>query len=228
MMIMPHSFNPLSPDFYKSSARVVARKLLGHWLIRQTSAGPIGGMIVETEAYLAANDPACHAATGRSVRNQTMWGRNGLGYIYMIYGLYYCFNTVCRPEGIAEAVLIRAIQPDFGLDWMLERRGGLASNLTSGPSKLCLAMNIDRKLDGVDLCNPESELIVAENPNIARNVKDAGPIIVTTRIGITKAADLPLRYYLSGSAYVSKRCRLKDRLTANRSRSSAVSSTLLH
>jgi DNA-3-methyladenine glycosylase len=203
MMIMPHSFNPLSPDFYKSSARVVARKLLGHWLIRQTSAGPIGGMIVETEAYLAANDPACHAATGRSVRNQTMWGRNGLGYIYMIYGLYYCFNTVCRPEGIAEAVLIRAIQPDFGLDWMLERRGGLASNLTSGPSKLCLAMNIDRKLD-------------------------AGPIIVTTRIGITKAADLPLRYYLSGSAYVSKRCRVKDRLTANRSRSSAVSSTLLH
>src|ERR1041385_6262327 len=107
----------LPKSFYEPSAKVVAPLLLGHWLIRNTGAGPCGGIIVETEAYLT-DDPACHAAPGPTPRNRVMFGAPGHGYVYLIYGYHFCVNAVCRPAGVGEAVLVRAIEPLFGEDFM--------------------------------------------------------------------------------------------------------------
>src|SRR5438552_18551202 len=153
-------FTPLPKSLYKPSARVVARQLLGHWLIRNTPNGPCGGAIVETEAYLC-DDPACHGAPGPTARNRVMFGDPGHGYVYLIYGYHFCVNAVCRPSGVAEAVLIRAVEPAFGEASLLRQR--LVSNrhdLTNGPAKLCQAMNIDRRLDGIDLCDAHSTLFI--------------------------------------------------------------------
>lgn len=200
----PAKFFPVSRTFYEPSARVVAPRLLGHWLIRKTADGPCGGTIVETEAYLI-NDPACHAAVGETSRNRAMFGVPGRSYVYLIYGYHFCFNAVCRPEKIAEAVLIRALEPAFGEKFMRAQRPvAEPRNLTNGPAKLCSAMNITRALDGVDLCDAESSLFIAKNPMSRRFVEQRGPIIATTRIGISKAADLPLRFYLEGSPFVSR------------------------
>ena len=198
-------FQPLPRSFYQPSAKTVAPRLLGHWLIRNTSNGPCGGPIVETEAYLQ-DDPACHGAPGPTARNRVMFGPAGFGYVYLIYGLHHCVNAVCHSEGVAEAVLIRAFEPAFGEKWMRARRpAGKAANLSNGPAKLCEAMDITRGLDGVDLCDPQAELFIAENPEVKKFRRDRRPVVTTTRIGITKAAALPLRFYLAGSAFVSRR-----------------------
>src|SRR5437870_3143652 len=114
-------FVPLPRSFYQPAADEVAPGLLGHWLIRNTPQGPCGGPIVEVEAYLT-NDPACHAFCGRTERNKTMWGAPGHGYVYLIYGYHCCVNAVCQPEGVGEAVLIRALEPEFGENWMHQQR----------------------------------------------------------------------------------------------------------
>lgn len=195
-------FTPLPRDFYEPSASVVAPKLLGHFLIRETPNGICGGAIVETEAYLH-DDPACHASRGLTKRNRVMFGKPGHGYVYLIYGFHYCVNAVCRP---AEAVLIRAIEATFGEKEMLAQRPvAKTKELTNGPGKLCRAMKITRELDGVDLCNEQSELYIVENPDVKKFRKEKGPLITTTRIGITKAATLPLRFYLDGSDFISRR-----------------------
>jgi len=200
-------WTPLARRFYLPSAEVVARGLLGHWLIRQTDAGPCGGPIVETEAYVKG-DPACHAFIGKTARNQVMWGHPGVAYVYLIYGYHFCVNAVCRPEGEAEAVLIRAVDAAFGTEIMLKNRPvQKLRELTSGPGKLCAAMAITRELDGVDFCDPASPLLIAENPEVRQFRRRQGPVITTRRIGITKAADLPLRFYLAGSVFVSRRER---------------------
>src|SRR6266568_5581110 len=132
-------FKPLPRAFYEPSAKLVAPKLLGHWVVRNTLAGPSGGIIVETEAYLS-NDPACHGAPGPTPRNKVMFGSPGHGYVYLIYGYHFCVNAVCRPAGIAEAVLIRAVEITCGEQSLLCHR--LVSNpleLTNGPAKLCQA-----------------------------------------------------------------------------------------
>lgn len=199
------SFSPLPRSFYAPSARVVAAELLGHFLIRNTPKGPCGGAIVETEAYLVG-DAACHAAPGPTKRNRVMFGHPGHAYVYLIYGFHFCVNAVCRPAGVAEAVLIRAVEAEVGNELMSAYRpAGAVRELTNGPGKLCQAMNITRTLDGVDLCNAKSELFIAENTDIKKFRKEKGPMAVTKRIGITKAADLPLRFYLRGSEFVSKR-----------------------
>ncbi len=196
---------PLPSAFFEPSAREVAPALLGHWLVRKTPQGLCGGPIVEAEAYLA-DDPACHAFGGRTPRNQVMWGRPGLAYVYFIYGNHYCVNAVCRPEGIAEAVLIRAIEPATGVELMLKNRPGRTlRDLVSGPGKLCEALQITRELDGADLGDLESSLIVAENPEFAAFVSARGPLVASRRIGISKAADLPLRFCLEGSAFLSRK-----------------------
>jgi DNA-3-methyladenine glycosylase len=200
-------FVPLPRKFYEPSAEIVAPLLLGHWLIRNTPQGPCGGPIVETEAYIKG-DPACHAAPGRTKRNRVMWEEPGHSYVYLIYGFHFCFNTVCRPKDEAEAVLIRAVEPQFGEKFMHELRPvAKTENLTNGPGKLCSAMNIDRGLDGADLCDPNSQIFVAQNPELKKFLKQRGLMITTTRIGLTKAADLPLRFYLDGSSFVSKRAK---------------------
>ncbi|HWD91044.1 MAG TPA: DNA-3-methyladenine glycosylase [Verrucomicrobiae bacterium] len=198
------SFSPLPRAFYEPSAKVVARELLGHFLIRNTPDGPCGGAIVETEAYLVG-DAACHAAPGPTKRNRVMFGHPGHCYVYLIYGFHFCVNAVCRPAGIAEAVLIRAVEANFGEQWMSANRpAGKPRELSNGPGKLCQAMDITRSLDGVDLCDARSALFIAENPDLKKFRKEKGPMITTTRVGITKAAELPLRFYLKGSEFVSR------------------------
>lgn len=198
---------PLPRSFYEPSAEAVAPGLLGHWLVRQTEQGPVGGPIVETEAYLT-NDAACHAASGPTPRNRVMFGPPGHAYVYLIYGYHFCVNAVCRLAGTGEAVLIRAIEANIGHGFLQRHRSGASGKgLTNGPAKLCQAMRIDRKLDGADLCDPDSGLIIARNPHVKAFRRDCGPTVTTVRVGITRAAELPLRFYLDGSKFVSVRRR---------------------
>lgn len=198
-------FVPLPRTFYLPPADVVAPRLLGHWLVSNTPAGLAGGPIVEVEAYLH-DDPACHAFPGPTQRNQVMFGPPGRGYVYLIYGMHFCVNAVCHTKAVGEAVLIRAIAPEFGEEWMRERRPvKLRRELTNGPAKLCTALEITRRLDGVDLCDVTSPLFIARNPAAARFLKAHGPVTVSQRIGITRAAHLPLRFHLEGSEFVSRR-----------------------
>lgn len=208
------SFRPLPRRFYEPSAKVVAPALLGHWLIRNTANGPCGGPIVETEAYLVG-DAACHGAPGPTARNRVMFGAPGHGYVYLIYGFYYCMNAVCQPRGVAEAVLIRAVEVALGEEFMRQRRPVEPTrDLTNGPGKLCLAMDIDRGLDGVDLCDAKSPLFIARNPVVGQFRQEQGPMVTGTRIGLTKAADLPLRFYLEQSPFVSQRRSLRSVIRA--------------
>lgn len=198
-------FRPLPRDFFLPSAREVAPQLVGHWLVRRDGDETLGGLIVEVEAYLR-DDPACHAFKGESERTKSMWGPHGHCYVYLIYGFHFCMNTVCRPKGEAEGVLLRAMHPIWGIEKMRERRGGLQDRqIASGPGKLCAALGVTRALDGTDICNTKSPVFVAENPERANVVSAMGPLVQTTRIGISKAADWPLRWYLGGSAHVSKK-----------------------
>ena len=135
-------------------------------------------------------------------------GPPGRAYVYLIYGFHFCVNAVCQRAGRAEAVLIRAIEAEYGEGLMRDNRPVASPiSLTNGPGKLCAALAIDRKLDGADLCDSQAELFVAANPkqNIFR--KERGPIITTTRIGIRRAAHLRLRFYLGGSAFISRGVR---------------------
>src|SRR6185503_13366973 len=196
---------PIPRAFYEPSAEIVAPRLLGHWLVRRTEDGLSGGLIVETEAYLA-DDPACHAFQRETVRNRAMYGPPGHAYVYFIYGNHWCFNAVCRPAGVAEAVLVRAMDSSVGVEWMQARRATeRAVELTNGPAKLCQALAIDRSIDTVDLCGAASAVFIGENPGRPSLLEQLGPVVTTTRIGITKAADRRLRFYLNGSPYVSKR-----------------------
>jgi DNA-3-methyladenine glycosylase len=201
---------PLWRRFYAPKAEAVAPLLLGHFLMRRLPEGLAGGVIVETEAYLA-HDPACHAYNGETTRNRAMYGPPGHAYIYFIYGNHWCFNAVCRPRGLAEAVLVRAIEPTFGLQQMRSRRCvAKLREITNGPGKFCAALEIDRSLDGADLCNAESRVFIANNPERRRCLARLGPVVTTTRVGITQAADWPLRFYLGGSEFVSRKMRQRD------------------
>jgi len=152
------------------------------------------------------DDPACHGAPGLTARNRVMFGEPGHAYVYLIYGYHFCVNAVCQPAGVAEAVLIRAVEPTVGEDLMLKARPTPNSrSLTNGPAKLCEAMQINRVLDGADLCDAKSELIIAQNPVWTAFRRKAEPVVTCVRIGITKAAELPLRFYLEGSAFVSRK-----------------------
>lgn len=203
------NFVPLPRDFYTPTADIVAPALLGHYLLRRTPEGICGGVIVETEAYIT-NDPACHAYVRETPRNRSMWGEAGSAYVYRIYGAYYCFNAVCCPSGIAEAVLVRAVEAQWGMEEMREHRPTERDrDLTNGPGKLCDAMQIDLTLDGFDICDTASPLFIASNSQREALLQSQGPMVTTTRIGITRAADWPLRFYLDGSAWVSRRIARK-------------------
>ena len=189
----------LDRAFYNRDTEVVARELLGAVLVCRTDEGTTSGVIVETEAYIGEEDPACHAAAGRTRRTEPLYGRPGLSYVYFIYGVHWCFNAVTRAEGLPSAVLVRALEPLEGIELMRKRRGPRVSdvNLTNGPGKLCAALGIDRHLNGVSL---QSGLLVIR---AGEKIPDA-QIVTSKRIGITKAADWPLRYYIKGNRFVSK------------------------
>ena len=198
------NFTPLPRDFFRPTADVVAPELLGHLLVRRVGGVWMGGEIVETEAYLV-DDPACHAYVRETPRNRVMWGEYGFAYVFKIYSGYCCFNAVCRPAGRAEAVLIRAIEPRFGLEKMRELRPDKSDReLTNGPSKLCLALGISRDDNGTDISAPDAPLMLADNPERDAFLQMRAPQVQTTRIGLTRGADWPLRWILRGSKSVSK------------------------
>ena len=193
---------PLPREFYLQDTRAVAQKLLGQTVTRRLPTGEtLSGIIVETEAYLK-DDPACHAYRGRTPRNSAMFGPPGHAYVYFTYGLHMMLNLVCAPEGTAEAVLIRALEPVEGVEAMRLNRGGMAETrqLTNGPGKLAQALALTRlSHNNADLTDPAGELLVVpcEYPPFE--------MVTTTRIGITQGVDLPLRYYVAGSPYVSRK-----------------------
>jgi len=200
---------PLPRSFYEPTARLVAPQLLGHFLFRNTAQGSGGGAIVETEAYLA-DDPASHGFAGQTERNRSMYGPPGRAYVYFIYGNHFCVNAVCRPSGCAEAILIRAIEATWGEAWMRQnRKVSDPRQLTNGPAKLCAALHIDRKLDGADLCDVHSPLYIATNPDRETFLTERGAMITSTRVGISRAADRPLRFYLKQSRWASGKGRVE-------------------
>lgn len=187
----------LSQSFYSRPTRQVAKDLLGQILVNQTPQGTASGRIVEVEAYLPKNDPGCHAARGKTPRNQVMFGHAGHAYVYFCYGNHYLFNVVTEKNGIPGAVLIRALEPVEGAGLMAKRRGRLDvadRGLTNGPGKLVQALGIVKQHNGVQLW---------KKPVYLQKATRQEAIGVTTRIGITEGSELPLRFYLKGNPYLS-------------------------
>ncbi len=189
----------LLPAWCDRPSTQLAPDLLGCTLHRQLPNGPlIRATIVETEAY-APGDPACHAYTGKSKRNAAMFGPPGHSYVYLIYGMYHCLNVVSEPIGIGSAVLIRALTLDSVPPHLTLKQTAKPHRIAAGPGKLCRALVIDRSLDGV-LYHPDNGLWLEH-----RTIDiPSGHIVQTTRIGITKAAEKPWRWYLKNSQSVSK------------------------
>ncbi|MEE8467681.1 MAG: DNA-3-methyladenine glycosylase [Planctomycetota bacterium] len=189
---------PVSGALLRGGARSVARRLIGARLVHHSPDGVTVGRILETEAYLSSGDPACHAHRGRTARNASMFLAAGHAYVYLIYGVHQCFNVVTGPEGVGEAVLVRALEPLAGLELMRVRRGVLRDrDLCSGPGKLARAMGLGPEQDGASLrqgtlllCPPERDW---RAPTIG-----VGP-----RVGIAQAVDLPLRFRAQGTLWCS-------------------------
>jgi DNA-3-methyladenine glycosylase len=184
----------LTSDFFTRSVHEVAPELVGATLL----VDGVGGTIVEVEAY-DHEDPAAHGYRGRTARNASMFGPPGHAYVYRSYGLHWCLNLVCEEEGVASAVLLRALEPVHGRDRMRERRGVDRERLLcSGPGRLCQALDVTREHDGLPLDAPPFRLLArSQEPPVA-----AGP-----RIGISHAADRPWRYVLAGSPFLSRPLR---------------------
>ena len=187
--------------FFLRDTTIVAKALLGHFLYVEDESRRLGGRIVETEAYLSSDDPACHASRGLTERNRTMFKAGGVAYVYFIYGVHHCLNVVTGPEGKGTAVLIRAIEPTEGIDVMFRNRPGITSpeNLANGPGKLTIALGITRDDDGSDLLTGRVRLFLEQSIG-----KHRPKIVTTTRVGIREGCEKLLRYYIAGSAYISK------------------------
>lgn len=197
MWVMP---TPLPREFYDRDPVCVAQELLGKLLVRRHKEGTTSGVIVEVEAYLARDDPANHAFRGRTRRNASMFGPPGHAYVYAIHSRW-CLNAVTEPVGTASAVLIRAVEPRSGIEQMKQRRGtAVVRDLARGPGRLCEAFAIDRELDGCDLTRRGPLWIEPTQ----REAGGAVGIERATRVGVTSAEDLPLRFFIRGSPYVSK------------------------
>lgn len=198
----------LDREFYNRDSIIVAKELLGKILVHEIDGKRVSAKIVEVEAYMGVEDKAAHSYGGRRTpRVEVMYGEPGFSYVFMIYGMYYCFNIVTREVGIPQAVLIRAVEPIEGLDIMAYNRFKKPYNqlnkeqiksLTNGPGKLCNALFIDKTLNGEDLCG--NRIYVEEG-----NTEDID-IITSKRIGIDyaeEAKDFPWRFYIKDNKYVS-------------------------
>lgn len=186
-------------DWFERSPEQVARDLIGMRLVRQWRGQRLAGLIVETEAYLANDDSASHAARGRTMSNAAMFLRPGTAYVYPIHAKF-CFNVVTEQMGIGSAVLIRALEPLEGRPWMQRYRPvSRTIDLTNGPAKLCQAMRITRKLDKHDLTRGVSLWIERE----LETTDECSRIIVTPRIGVSSATKLPLRFVAAEHPYAS-------------------------
>ena len=190
---------PLPRSFYNRDVILVARELLGKRLVRRTREGVASGRIVEVEAYLADGDSASHAFRGMTRRNAAMFGPPGHAYVYSIHARF-CLNVVTDLAEVPSAVLIRAVQPLAGIAFMQRRRGKeQLRDLTRGPARLCEAFEVDRKLDRWDLTQGKSLWIA----NSSDGELQENEISTTTRIGVTSAQDLPLRFIVAGNPFVS-------------------------
>ena len=193
----------LSRDFFTRDTLAVARDLLGQRLVRVLDGARLSGRIVEVEAYVGEEDQACHARCGRTERNAPMYGPPGHAYVYFIYGMHHCLNVVTEREGYPAAVLIRALEPLEGIEEMRARRGDRPDvQLTSGPARLCQAVDIDRRFDGADLCAPDAFLFLEEGIPIPDDAAATGP-----RVGVRGdevAVTVPWRFYARDSRYVSR------------------------
>jgi DNA-3-methyladenine glycosylase len=193
--LLPRSFYIHPPD-------EVSRNLLGKLITHKLDGERLTGRIVEVEAYFGIDDPASHSFIGKTERNAVLFGPPGVAYVYFIYGMYYCLNVSCEPDGQAGGILIRALEPVEGLDTMARLRK-LPANakpqlLTSGPGRLCQALGITRAIhNGIDVTKKTSELQFTDD-----GYKPEA-ILATPRIGITKAADRPHRFIIAGNKFVS-------------------------
>ena len=199
----------LDRKFYSRDTLILAKDLLGKIIVHNTGSTILKGKIVETEAYLGVIDKAAHVYGGKKTKRvMPMYGMPGTAYVYLIYGMYYCFNIVAKEEGVPEAVLIRGIEPIESIDKMAINRFGKVyaelsnyqkKNLSNGPGKLCIALNIDKSHNQEDLCGDRLYLESGKDKDFE--------IVETTRIGIDyaeKAKEWPYRFYINGNPYVSK------------------------
>jgi DNA-3-methyladenine glycosylase len=200
----------LPRQFYARDPQTVGRDLLGKLLVRREGKQWIAARIVEVEAYLGRDDPAAHAFSGRTARNAVLFGPPGHAYVYFIYGNHYCLNVSCMPEGEAGCILVRALEPLTGIREMMRARGlfprGDAElrRVTSGPGRLAEAFGITRARDNAkDLTGLDSDLWISDDGYRPTAV------LSTVRIGISKAADRPLRYFIAGNPFVSGPTKLR-------------------
>ena len=202
----------LPRSFFAGSSVTVAPALLGCVLSSWSADGVVAVAITEVEAYEGESDPASHAYRGQTRRNGVMYGEPGHAYVYFTYGMHFCVNLVCRPEGTASAVLLRAGAVVAGAELARARRRSARGeppvdrDLARGPARLCQALSIDRALDGVDVCDPASPLRIgpADGPasgvasGVATGVVRSGP-----RVGVSQAATVPWRFWVEGEPSVS-------------------------
>jgi len=207
----------LGAAFYNNDTLTVAQQLLGCELVHETPEGITAGIIVETEGYVTG-DPACHAYRRQTTRNAAMFGPAGTLYVYQIYNHYNCINVVTSPEGVGEAVLIRALEPTEGIELMADRRNEAFKtgferyrnntvdpsttkgfrNLCNGPGKLTIALGISRQRDN-------NSSLLTDAIYIRGPVQTDFDMVTTTRIGLTQGVDLPYRYYINDNPFVSKK-----------------------
>lgn len=197
----------LPQTFYGQDTITVAKNLLGCYLVHLEGEETTLGRIVETEAYLV-NDPAAHSFIGKTKRNSVLFGPVGHAYVYFIYGMHYCFNVVTGQEGKGEAVLIRALEPLQGIALMKKRRRiEKLALLCNGPARLTEALDITLLLNGIPLFDSGPIQIWSPESLPSSPVIGDADIVQTTRIGIVKARELPLRFYLKGNSYISRKSR---------------------
>jgi DNA-3-methyladenine glycosylase len=207
----------LGAAFYNNDTLTVAQQLLGCELVHETPEGMTAGIIVETEGYVTG-DPACHAYRRQTMRNAAMFGPAGTLYVYQIYNHYNCINVVTSPEGVGEAVLIRALEPTEGIELMADRRNEAFKtgferyrnntvdpsttkgfrNLCNGPGKLTIALGISRQRDN-------NSSLLTDAIYIRGPIQTGFDMVTTTRIGLTQGVDLPYRYYINDNPFVSKK-----------------------
>ncbi len=186
--------------FFHQTSTIVAKEILGAYLHRVLDGEELIGKIVETEAY-CVGDEACHAYRGKTPRNAVMFGEGGFSYIYFTYGMHHCFNITANEEGVAEAVLIRGIEPVKGIETirLLRTKAMVDRELTNGPGKLCQALSLTRNENGIDLIESEILYLTRGESPIPANL-----IGVSTRIGINVAQEHLWRFFIEGNEYVSR------------------------
>jgi DNA-3-methyladenine glycosylase len=201
----PASMTKLTQNFFDRKTELVAKELLGKVLVRKVNNKKLSGMIVETEAYVGPHDLASHASKGKTNRTQVMFSYGGFWYVYMIYGFYYCLNIVTETKDYPSAVLIRALEPLEGIEKMKEnRKTDNINNLTSGPGKLCQALEIRKNIDSTSAISKNSKLYIED-----RRIKiPANQIVQAERIGVDYAGiwkDKLLRFYIKDNPFVSRK-----------------------